>query len=657
VGGVISEANSLVGSTPNDRVGAAFSVTRFVGGNFVVVTPNWDNGAIVDAGAATWGNGSLGISGAISSANSLVGSTANDRVGYGGVTALANGNYVVQSPVWDNGAAVDAGAITWAYGSSGSTGTLSIANSLVGSSTGDGVGFAGRLRQLVNGDLIAITPDWDNGAAVDAGAVTWLDGDTGLTGAVSAANSLVGAKANDRIGSGGASLLNNGNYIVSSPEWDNGPEQNAGAYTWVYGGSGISGAVSASNSLVGSAAGDLEGAHHAVELADGNFVLGSPSWDNGAILDAGAATWISGAAGAVGVISGANSLVGLSAGDRIGAEILALENGNFLVISPGWDNGSQVDAGAVTWGSSVAGVKGLVSPTNSLVGASAGDRTGSGWVTELYNGNYVVRSPDWDNGAASDAGAITWANGGTGIAGLVSPANSLVGSHSNDLVGFYPIERLSNGTNGSFLVLSPDWDNGSLPDAGAATWVNGQSGLAGAISPSNSLVGGAADDAVGQYIVGLAQGNYLVLSPLWDNGLAVDAGAVTWGSGASGVKGLVSPANSLVGSSSDDGLGAHNSVGGSERGDYVVLSPGWDNGVILDAGAVTWGDGVGGATTGEITAQNSLLGTVAGGGPRMTFHYDSLLGQYLIGRPAENMVSLYRLPSLEYKIRLPLVLR
>ena len=74
-----------------------------------------------------------GLSGAVSAANSLVGSTANDQVGFWGVTALSNGNYVVSSPDWDNGAIADAGAVTWGNGTSGVTGAVSAANSLVGS--------------------------------------------------------------------------------------------------------------------------------------------------------------------------------------------------------------------------------------------------------------------------------------------------------------------------------------------------------------------------------------------------------------------------------------------------------------------------------------------------------------------------------------------
>ncbi len=88
----------------------------------------------------TWGSGTTGVSGAVSSANSLVGSTANDQVGNGGVTALTNGNYVVSSPIWDNGAVTNAGAVTWGSGTTGMSGVVSSANSLVGSTASDQVG-------------------------------------------------------------------------------------------------------------------------------------------------------------------------------------------------------------------------------------------------------------------------------------------------------------------------------------------------------------------------------------------------------------------------------------------------------------------------------------------------------------------------------------
>ena len=112
-------------------------MTALSNGNYVVSSPNWHNGAVTNAGAATLGNGTTGVSGAVRTANSLVGTTANDSVGNEGVTALTNGNYVVSATYWDNGAITDAGAATWGSGTAGVSGTVAATNSLVGSTASD----------------------------------------------------------------------------------------------------------------------------------------------------------------------------------------------------------------------------------------------------------------------------------------------------------------------------------------------------------------------------------------------------------------------------------------------------------------------------------------------------------------------------------------
>ena len=63
-----------------------------------------------------------------------------------------------------------------------------------------------------------------------------------------------------------------------------------------------------------------------------------------------------------------------------------------------WDNGSATDAGAVTFGNGLTGVRGVVSAANSLVGSAASDRVGRGECYALSNGNYVVNSWSWDGG-------------------------------------------------------------------------------------------------------------------------------------------------------------------------------------------------------------------------------------------------------------------
>ena len=171
-------------------------------------------------------------------------------------------------------------------------------------------------------------------------------------------------------------------------------------------------------------------------LSNDNYVVRSTSWDNAAIQDVGAATWGSGLGGTVGAISAANSLVGSDTDDWVGDEVTALSNGNYVVGSPGWDNGFANDAGAVTWGDGLGGTVGAVGAANSLVGSTTDDRVGGvNGIIALSNGNYVVNSLDWDNGSTVDAGAATWGNGLGGTVGAISTANSLVGITADDKVG------------------------------------------------------------------------------------------------------------------------------------------------------------------------------------------------------------------------------
>jgi len=759
VSGVVSAANSLVelSNFGNSQI------TVLTNGNYVVSSPSWANGSTINVGAVTWGNGATGTSGVVSAVNSLIGAAANDAVGSCGVTPLNNGNYVVSSPSWHNGAPAKAGAVTWGSGTTGIQGVVSNLNSLVGSSADDSLGcYAGdkTVFQLKNGNYLVSSHQWDNGLTVDAGALTWGSGTTGVSGAISAGNSLVNT--------GGyvfLTFLENGNYVAASQGWSNGAETSVGAATWGNGTTGTSGVLSPANSLVGSKTGD--GYYMQVyALSNSNYVVSRSAWDNGAVLDAGAATWGNGTAGTSGVVSAANSLVGTSPNDWVGFEVIPLTNGNYVVSSPYWRNVSQPRAGAATWGSGTGGITGAVSPANSLVGSSADDGVGCAYsgngvcynsavsIETLSNGNYVVLSEGWNNGAAAAAGAATWGSGTTGVSGDVSPANSLVGSMLYDSVGYGEITELTNGnyvvlspfwhnfdlgavtwgsgitgvkgvisaansligstqydyvgwsmvtplSNGNYVVGSSRWSNGTQSGAGAATWGNGLTGIAGTVSAANSLVGSTADDGIGGYITALSNGNYVSASGLWHSGSVTSAGAVTWGNGATGANGAVSAANSLVGSSADDWVGTRIEALGN--GSYVVLSQSWNNGPSKFAGAVTWGASAGGIsgvvspanslvgttqgdsissdafieltngsyailnkywdqgavidsgavsiglsgtcktgpTTGAISVTNSILGGAANGGASLNFVFDPVNHQVVVGRPADNTINLF----------------
>jgi hypothetical protein len=647
VSGVVSATNSLVGSQPEDFIGTA--IYPLNNGNYVVQSYEWSNGTVTNAGAVTWGSGVSGVTGAVSSANSLVGSSANDAIG--GVIPLNNGNYLVRSASWDNGNATNAGAVTWGNGLTGVAGAISAANSLVGSSTDDEVG-GNTVVVLPNGNYVVRMPHWDNGIMTNAGAVTWGNGLTGVSGTISGANSLVGTNIYDGVGIS-LTALSNGNYVVTSTLWSN----LLGAVTWCNGTTGRTGAISSANSLVGSQTFDQVGAGGVAALNNGNYVVSSFIWGNSSVGGVGAVTWGSGETGVTGVVSTLNSLVGIQKRDYVGmGGVTPLNNGNYVVVSYEWDNGAVTNVGAVTWCNGAAGTTGVVSAANSLIGTRAYDQVGISGVLALSNGNYVVRSAYWSNGTATNAGAVTWGSGTTGVAGVVSAANSLMGGSPNDFVGKGDAFGGSSGQpgnggvtalhNGNYVVSSANWDSGTISNAGAVTWGSGTIGVTGTISIANSLVGNRANDRVGYGgAVALNNGNYIVISTDWNNDTITNVGAVTWGSGTTGVKGLVTAANSLIGSQMNDSVG-YGGVVPLNNGNYVVLNRLWDNGAATNAGAITLGGGTLG-TKGFVTAANSVIGDVAdsGGGTRgghsMRYSMDYANNRLLVGYESSNRVSLF----------------
>ena len=235
-------ANSLVGTAAGDEIGFG-GVTALTNGNYVVASFVWHG----EKGAVTWGSGTTGIVGAVSTSNSIVGGVDGYEVGYFGpgessVTALPDGNFVIASPNWN----YNAGAVTWGSGTTGIDGVVSSSNSLIGEVTNEEVGLKGVIV-LADGNYVVVTPAWES----DRGAVTWGSATSGVNGGIYYGNSLIGYDANDQVGAGGVTVLSNGSYVVSSPYWNG----NTGAVTWGSGTAGVSGQISSSNSLVGAAAG------------------------------------------------------------------------------------------------------------------------------------------------------------------------------------------------------------------------------------------------------------------------------------------------------------------------------------------------------------------------------------------------------------------
>lgn len=101
-------------------------------GNYVVASPYWDKGSITNAGAVTWADGTMGKSGSINTDNSLIGSAAEDQVGSGVIIRFPNGDYAIKNPYWKNGTMNNAGAVTFGEGSSYTSGGINDCNSILG---------------------------------------------------------------------------------------------------------------------------------------------------------------------------------------------------------------------------------------------------------------------------------------------------------------------------------------------------------------------------------------------------------------------------------------------------------------------------------------------------------------------------------------------
>ena len=132
---------------------------------------------------------------------------------------------------------------------------------------------------------------------------------------------------------------------------------------------------------------------------------------------------------------------------EFGATTVTLSTGNVVVTDP-YDavgDGPYNTGAAYLFNSQTGRLLSMItgSYNNDLVGSSVTTLTG--------NGNYVLGSSTW-NGSR---GAVTWASGVNGVAGVVSSLNSLTGDQAHDAVGI--ANRIVALANGNYAVGSPNW--------------------------------------------------------------------------------------------------------------------------------------------------------------------------------------------------------
>lgn len=430
---------------------------------------------IQDGRYVRWLDGTKPITARSDQTNSLYGAAPDDQL-YRQVVVLTNGNYVVASPDWD-GSVPDVGAVTWVSGSKPFAGPISAANSLVGSRTGNHVGWPqpGAVA-LKNGNYVALSSEWESFGPANVGAVTWGDGTKGVSGEVSPANSMTGSTENDFVGGNpylsSVTALANGNYVVYATLWDDAGKQNVGAVRWGDGAKPSTGSISHDNSLYGTdteariGRGSFSGV---VALANGNYVVNNTQWP----LGMGSVTWGNGETGSVGPVTSANSITGEKEGDYVSATSLA--DGNYLAVS---DLGR---AGGVLWANGFQSTANVVLKFNSVTGSGIWDFVSA---ISLSDGSYLAGSRSWANGSTQFVGAWRWLSGGHPDGGALSPQNAIVGSTALDEVGDV-VQALPRG---HYLLASPGWANGDYFDAGAVT-LGRHASFIGPVSTTNSVAG------------------------------------------------------------------------------------------------------------------------------------------------------------------------
>ena len=370
-------------------------------------------------------------------------------------------------------------------------------------------------------------------------------------------------------------------------------------------------------------------------LPNGNLLVAGPTYSSVTVSDIGAVYMYDS------YLTLINTFTGSHAGDEVGSGgFHVLSDGNFLVMSPLWANGSTTQAGAITWCPETTSCSGVVSLSKSLAGTHAGEQLTQGWINQLTDGNYVLDFPDWTNGTATKAGAVMWCSETSGCKGTISASNSLVGTQSNDQVGFSWYGYVGGGggesmiiplPGGAYLVSSMYWANGSQTVAGEVTWCAGGSGsCVGTISATNSLVGTHTNDSIGnRQIYILPNGSAVIDSRDWDNSF----GAVTWCGNQAGCKGEVSASNSLVGSHANDRIGYIDSYFATDW--YVVLGYYWQDTSTGQQGSVTLCSEATGLPTGYINFRNSVLG------PFSNYYFNPVNQEMIVSFPNENMVKIF----------------
>lgn len=373
-----NEVSRLSGDRDDDQLG--LSVTPLSNNNYIVTSYLDDDGVTtINAGSIILVNGSTG-----NEIARVTGDQSEDRLGLNGVVVLSNGNFTVASSLDNENATSDTGSVLLMDANSGA-----VISTLYGDQATERVGLNG-VTALTNGNYTIASRDDDSfGSVIDAGSVILVNGSTG-----SEISRIEGNQINDEFGSEGTVALQNGNYVIASPNDDSLSHNNAGSVVLVDGSTGIE-----ISRFEGMQSDDLLGSDGVVALSNDNFVVLSSADDSGALNG-----------GSIMVVNGSNGtqisrIVGDQANDRLGGVasgfVTILGNSSFVVGNYQDNNGSTLDAGSVMIIDSQSGEL-----QKTIYGTQISQHLSSEGVIDSPLHKYFVIADDLFSGTFSNSGQL-----------------------------------------------------------------------------------------------------------------------------------------------------------------------------------------------------------------------------------------------------------
>jgi len=160
---------------------------------------------VVDAGSVILVSGATGAQ----IGSTFAGNATNDYLGFSGITALTNNNFVIASPYDDVGVS-DAGSVMLVNGATGA-----LIGTIVGDTASDQLGYS-FITALTNNNFVIASENDNVGGITDAGSVMLINGATGAQ----IGSTLAGNTASDKLGFTGVAKLNNNHFVVAS-RYDN----------------------------------------------------------------------------------------------------------------------------------------------------------------------------------------------------------------------------------------------------------------------------------------------------------------------------------------------------------------------------------------------------------------------------------------------------